>query len=121
MGLPGLEEKCCQGLMSTMELMTANSLCVSMTRNGFYDLQSLGSQLNAQISFFSPPYMLRLLGRQAGFWSVFPGFPLGAIKWQVKHDGGWAMHSTMFCLLPHCDNLCFAGMFCETEGRKHVL
>lgn len=67
--------------------------------------------------------MLRLLGKQAGFWSVFPtqGFLLAAIKGQVKRGGGWVMHSTMFCLLPRCDNLCFAGMFRETEGCKHVL
>lgn len=72
---------------------------------------------------FVPRDMMRLLGKQAGFWSVFPtlGFLLGAIKWQVKCGGGWAMHSTMFCLLPHCDNLCFAGTFCENEGRKHML
>lgn len=72
---------------------------------------------------FSPCYMMRLLGKQAGFWSVFPtrGFLLGAIKGQVKCGGGWVMHSVMFCLLLHCDNLCFAGMFFEAEGCKHVL
>lgn len=67
--------------------------------------------------------MLRLLGKQAGFWSVFPapGFLLGPVKWQVKRGGGWVMRSTMFGLLPHCRDLCFAGTFCETEGCKHVL
>lgn len=42
--------------------------------------------------------MLGLLGKQAGFWSVFPtqGFLLDAIKRQVKCGGGWVMHSTNF-------------------------